>query len=207
MKTIDEFRKACRIMLGDEAGRRYSDAMIDMGCREALSLYGSYLPRIEEVQRRILAYENSYAVIPRVCQDLMLVRGIRRSSAKKEMRFSLETQPGKLLIDFHEPVRPAVGELLWIELSVPHSIKGLDDSNRTTLPDPHLTMMCKGAAGYAMQIRARSVTEVFGKRPEDREALMKQAEDLINEFKKELEMITLAESFSKSPWPVSRISL
>ncbi len=207
MKTIDDYRAQCRILLGDEAGRRYSDAMVDMGFRQALSKYGSYMPGVEEIQGRVLAYENTYAVVPRAYPDHMMVRGVRRNSTKKEMQFSLETQPGKLLFDFHEPVRPAVGELLQIELSVPHSIKGLDESIRTTLPDSHLTMLCKGAAGYAMQIRARSVTEVFGKRPEDREALMTQADDLIKEFINELNLVALNDSFNYSPWPVSRISL
>ena len=58
-----------------------------------------------------------------------------------------------------------------------------------------------------MQIRARSVTEVFGKRPEDREALMTQADDLIKEFINELNLVALNDSFNYSPWPVSRISL
>ena len=207
MKTIDDYRAQCRILLGDEAGRRYSDAMIDMGFREALGIYGSYLPRIEEVQVRISAYEKTSAVISRVFPDPMMVRGIRRNSSKDEMLFSLKTQPGKLLVDFHEPVRPSVGELLQIEMSVPHTIKGVDEAGRTTVPDSHLTVMCKGAAGYAMRIRARSVTEVFGKRPEDREALMIQAADLVKEFLNELKQITLMESFNKNPWPVSNLSL
>ena len=207
MKTIDDYRAQCRILLGDEAGRRYSDAMIDMGFREALGIYGSYLPRIEEVQTRISAYENNAAVIPWAFPDPMMVLGMRRNSSKDEMLFSLKTQPGKLYVNFHEPVRPSVGEQLQIEMSVPHSIKGLDDANRTTVPDPYMTVMCKGAAGYAMRIRARSVTEVFGKRPEDREALMIQADDLVIEFLNELKQISLVESYNKNPWPVSNLSL
>ena len=42
--------------------------------------------------------------------------------------------------------------------------------------------VCGGAAGYAMQIRARSVTEVFGKRPEDTDHLISQGDELIDAF-------------------------
>ena len=83
---------------------------------------------------------------------------------------------------------------------LPVWIKGLDDAQQTTAADAHALTIAAGASGYAMQIRARSVTEVFGKRPEDREALMQQADQMIAAFLNQMKEITLTESYRQYPW-------
>jgi len=80
-------------------------------------------------------------------------------------------------------------------------IGGLDGAAQTTIPDSLMLTVCTGAAGYAMLIRARAVTEVFGKRPEDREALTAQGESLIRDFLSEL-LAAAREAYLRSdPWP------
>ena len=61
-------------------------------------------------------------------------------------------------------------------------------------------MVSSGAAGYAMRMRARSVTEVFGKRPEDREALSSQANRLITDYIKELKWAARQKALRRYPW-------
>ena len=98
------------------------------------------------------------------------------------------------------PSIPEAGTKLQLTLGCPHTIKGLDDAQQTTAADAHALTIAAGASGYAMQIRARSVTEVFGKRPEDREALMQQADQMIAAFLKQMKEITLTESYRQHPW-------
>ncbi len=100
-----------------------------------------------------------------------------------------------------------VDDVLVMDVPVPHTIKGLGDGKVTTVPDGHALTLCGGAAGYAMRIRARSVTEVFGKRPEDREALSSQANRLIGDFENDLKKISLTASFQQNPWPVSNFRI
>ena len=83
---------------------------------------------------------------------------------------------------------------------MPHCIRGLDGKTITTVPDRHMRTVCKGAAAAAMKVRARSVTEVFGKRPEDRAALTEQAEALNAEFLKELALLARMKSLQRNPW-------
>ena len=99
---------------------------------------------------------------------------------------------------------PAVDTRLQLVLSVPHKIKDLDSATQTTVPDSHCLIVSSGAAGFAMRIRARSVTEVFGKRPEDREALANQAEVLLAEFERDLTGIqaAIADPLPRGGFPI-----
>ena len=207
MKTISDYRTDILVLLGDETGRRFSESILDMGLREALRQYGMYCPRLEQVTCRVSAVEGETAVVPWMFPPSVLPRWVRRKSTEDALRCGIEVREGKLLLSFYGGVMPAVDEVLFMEISVPHTIKGLDEGKATTVPDGHGLILCGGAAGYAMRIRARSVTEVFGKRPGDREALSVQADMLIGDFVKALEKISLIASFQQNPWPAANFRI
>ncbi len=207
MKTVSDFRADMLTILGDAGGRRYSESMLDMGLTEALADYGGSCPYAEFVQGRITAYENGSAVVQWAFPPSVTPRNVIRKVTNRELKFSLKLREGKLLLTFHEALVPAVGEVLLLELPMPYRIRGLNDASDTTVPDAHALMVCTGAAGYAMRIRARSVTEVFGKRPEDREALAVQADQLIAAYSKNLQKISLIRSFQQDPWPESNFRI
>lgn len=186
MKTVTDYRADIRTILGDESGRRYSDSMIDMGLREALGAYRTFCPRKETVKQRVSAVDGVSVILPG-----FLDTGIEVLTARNGSGYWLEfgeyrTEEKVYLNCYGMQNLPAAGEMLTLELSCPHSIKDLDAAKVTTVPDLHSLTVCIGAAGYSMRIRARSVTEVFGKRPEDREALSSQANRLLTDFTKEL---------------------
>ena len=81
------------------------------------------------------------------------------------------------------------------------TISGLNSATTTTIDDEDSMTLTKGAAAFAMEIRARSVTEVFGKRPEDTERLIEQADRLKAQFETELAELSLEKTFSEDPWP------
>ncbi len=133
MKTLSDYRTLTRVLLGDPAGRRYSDETVDMGLLEALSEWGRRLP----------------------------------------------------------------GE--W-------TIEDLDGASETTVADEDAVILGKGAAGYSMGIRARSVTEVFGKRPEDTERLFDQADRLRADFEsaaadRSRRMAAREDAWPEKGWP------
>ena len=183
MKGVEEYRRECRVLLGDAAGRRYSDEMLDMGLREALGVYRSYCPRKETVMQRAQAVDGMSVMLPAPPLDPGVeILTVRDADTGLWLEFAVYTTDRNTYINCYSGPVPAAGARLSLELSCPHFIKGLDEHPVTTVPDAHSVTVCSGAAGYAMRIRARSVTEVFGKRPEDREALMNQADQMITEY-------------------------
>ncbi len=200
MRTIDDYRAGCLVMLGDAAGRRYTNSMLDMGLREALPVYRSFCPRRETITQTVKEVEGNSLLLPPMPPG-MEIQTVRVAGGEW-FDFSVYQTDRWLYVlkTSTYGALPPAGTQLQLTLSVPHYIRDLDGATQTTIPEPHAGTVIKGAAGYAMRIRARSVTEVFGKRPEDRAALMEQAEGLLNEFRKDLNEIALAESFRQYPW-------
>lgn len=185
MKTIDNYRANMLTILGDAGGRRYSPSMLDMGLREALPVYRSFCPRKETIKQSVKAVDGSSVLLPPLPPDVEIQTA--RIDGGEWLEFATYQTDRWLYMNLYGfPSMPAVGTQLQLTLSCPHTIKGLDDAQQTTVPDHHAGTLIRGAAGYAMRIRARSVTEVFGKRPEDREALMNEAEQLITGYFSEL---------------------
>lgn len=188
MRAVSDYRADVLTILGDATGRRYSESILDVGLRKALSTYGDFFPRKELVRASVTEVENDGAVVPWMFGADTDVLSVKYRG--EYCPFSAYKEPGRLILNM--PEMPAAGEMLEITVRVPHTIKGLDEKTQTTVPDAHCMILSTGAAGHAMHIRARSVTEVFGKRPEDREALTSQAEALLSEFWRELSGIQAA---------------
>ena len=182
MKKLSDYRSDMLTILGDESGRRYSDPVLDMGLREALAAYRSFFPRKEIFRQQVSAVDGVSVILPGFFEQGSEILTARTESGywldfgeyRTADKIYLNCYGGKNL--------PAAGEMITMEISVPHTIKDLDGADITTIPDGHALTICMGAAGYSMRIRARSITEVFGKRPEDREALAAQADLMINEY-------------------------
>ena len=199
MREISDYRAGCRVVLGDQGGRRYDDNTLDMGFREALPVYRSFCPRRVTITQSVKGVEGCSLLLPPLepgteVQTVRIVDG-------PWLSFGVYQDDRSLYLNVYAYEQmPVVGTQLQLTLSVPHFIKGLDDAQQTTVPNTHSLTLIKGAAGYAMRIRARSVTEVFGKRPEDRAALMDQADGMEREFRGLLKEIALRVSYRQYPW-------
>lgn len=198
MRTIEDYRAGCLVYLGDSAGRRYTAGMIDAGLREALDTLRLYVPGRETVCREITEMNGNEAVLFSCDPDHGILSV--RDGAGKLLRCSVSLWNHRLYLTFYGPEVPGAGEKLELELSVPWLIRGLDGASQTTVPESLCLTLMKGAAASAMKIRARSITEVFGKRPEDRAALMDQAMQLEREFRNELNIAARLRSGRMSPW-------
>lgn len=193
MDGFEILSERTRVLLGDVNGRRYPREQLEEGTREALRRYDEFLPRRKISRWRVTRTEppnNAVIVSPDGA-----VTGIRSARVNGESRWRDVTDllwDDELYLLFDEPA-PAVkaGEVLEVLSECPHSVKGLNGKERTTVPEEHLGLLCQGAAGFAMGLRANAVMEVFGKRSEDTTALLARAKELTAEFEAGLERLSL----------------
>ena len=201
MKDVTEYRADMLTILGDASGRRHSEDMLNMGLRDALDDYGNYYPRRETIRKAVSAVNGNDVQLQGFAPPDGQVLTVRNESGRW-LYFTWYVADGKMYLRFQDGEDvPKEGDALTLEVAVSHTIKGLGAGTITTVPESHALMVAKGAAGYAMKIRARSITEVFGKRPEDREALNSQANALIREFHADLGHLSFRESLRYDPYP------
>ena len=181
MRTAADYRRGVLTVLGDPGGRRYLEDQVNMALEMALGDLSKYRPNKDAAKIKIAAMRGREAVLkwqPEPGYDILT---IRNEDGSKWYDASDYQTGAWTYLEFYGEKVPAEGDTLLLELSLSHTIQGLN-GERTSVPDDLYTTVCSGAAGYAMRIRARSVTEVFGKRPEDTERLIEQAETLITEY-------------------------
>ena len=201
MKTISDYRSETLILLGDTAGRRYSETILDTAVRQALDLLRKYLPDKETEAVTAAAREGQEIVLNWCPASTAEILTIRNAGGTVLTAADYRTGARTYLQFYNTPSVPEVGDTLTIELGQPHRIKDLDGSETTTVPEDLMLTVCTGAAGYALQIRARSVTEVFGKRPEDTERLLSESSHLETQFIAALDFAAFAASVHRDPWP------
>ena len=201
MKTVSEYRTAVLTVLGDPGGRRYSEEQIDLALKEALGKLGSFRPNRETVKVKIAQMRGKEAVIKWVPDPSSDVLTVRDESGHWYCAADYRTG-GRMYLQLYGDVFAGEGDTLLLEISHPHTIQGLGGETSTTVPESLSLTVAAGAAGYAMRIRARSVTEVFGKRPEDTERLIEQSEILIGEYLAELGEADFRDAMHLSPWPL-----
>ncbi len=201
MKTISDYRSETLVLLGDTAGRRYSETILDTAVRQALDLLRKYLPDKETEAVTAAAREGQEIVLNWCPASTAEILTIRNAGGTVLTAADYRTGARTYLQFYNTPSVPEVGDTLTIELGLPHRIKGLDGSETTTVPEDLMLTVCTGAAGYALQIRARSVTEVFGKRPEDTERLLSESRYLETQFIAALDFAAFAASVHRDSWP------
>ena len=201
MKTISDYRAETLILLGDAAGRRYSEAQLDTAIRQALDQLRKYVPRKDTETKVVASVDGTEAVLdwcPSSVTEILTIR-----NAGGDVLDAADYRTGlKTYLQFYNtrPV-PAAGDTLSLELGLPHKIKNLDSATETSVPEDLFLTVCLGAAGYALQIRARSVTEVFGKRPEDTDKLIREGCHLETQFIAALDFAAFEASVHRDPWP------
>ena len=196
-KVLTDYQQDLKVLLGDASGRRYSTDILNMGLREALRIYSQYQPYVLVYTAEVECYEGDLAKISfdQLSDPLpmdMIVLTVQRNAGNYDFlrhAYYRDQETLTIYLQFSETVRPAVGDSLKIRVGLTHKIKGLDSETTTTVPDSMALVLENGAAAAAIRIRQRSVTEVFGKRPEDTEHLNAQANALDRRFYEGLQTI------------------
>ena len=201
MKTISDYRAETLIILGDTAGRRYSESILDTAIRQALGMLRKYLPNKDTEEVTAAAVSGSEVVLNWCPASTAEILTIRNAAGEVLTAADYRTGARTYLQFYNTRSIPGVGDVLSLELGMPHRIKDLDGSETTTVPEDLLLTVCTGAAGYALQIRARSVTEVFGKRPEDTDKQLREGRHLETQFIAAIDFAAFAASLHRDPWP------
>ncbi len=200
MKTVEDYRAETRIILGDTAGKRYSEAQLDTALRQALDRLNKCRPVKVTYKVRVAERETRDVILnwcPGYDADILTAR----NESGEWLDAADYRTGGKTYLTIYGGRIPEPGESLLLEVTGAHTISGLDNAGQTTVPDSLMLTVCTGAAGYAMRIRARSVTEVFGKRPEDTDKLILQSSFLLADFEADLELRSLSAMTALDPWP------
>lgn len=202
MKDVNTYREIMQVLLGDQNGRRYTESMLDMGLSQALRTLKSFQPWTERVRAVIREYVSGWAILGAAPDPETEILSVWQEGTGSRLDCEDLILDGKRCLRFcGESLLPAVGERLILEVGCPWTIRGLDDARITNVPEDLAQTVAAGAAGYAALIRARSVTEVFGKRPEDTQQLIRQGEALIASFTDALREDSSRKEFHRSPWP------
>ena len=201
MKTLHDYHRLLYILLGDASGRRYTTDILDLALQEALGTFRKYCPNKHTVRVKIAKMDGPQGILnwfPAPDEEILTIR-----NEKGTLLNAAEYRTGgKTILTFYGPApRPAAGDELLAELSLPHTIRDLDEAPATTVPDSFANTLCTGAAASALRIRARSVTEVFGKRPEDAENLAEQARLMERLFTDALKAAAWDRDVRQDPWP------
>lgn len=229
MNNFDLYRQIVRELTGDENGVRFPDAMIRAGLRLALRDYERYFPRLRDVaivakrvseNRLRLQYnfspgERLFGLrLPEPSREYVVLDNSKVAFSGSEtfltispiLQFMLEFQDGaelNLIIASEHTVtgftpqstaQPGEGD------SGPASEPPAEPI-QTTVPYLHAVTVAKGAAGYALRIRANAVAEVYGKRSADIIALRQEAKTLLGAFYAELAERALSEQSLSEPLP------
>lgn len=186
MESFDDIKSQIQAILGDENGARFNEEMLKTGLRSALADYDQYCPCICEIISSVEAvYDQGFTVSPQPAANQQLFGILWIDSHTHQI---IEPSFIAYLSDSGLMIRPdrkslfSVGDPIRLRVREAHSIQGLDGSEITSVPVMDRLLLCEGAAGYSLQIRASTITEVFGKRPEDAGRLLQLSHELLIRF-------------------------
>lgn len=187
MMKLSDYQGQMRILLGDENGRRFGENVLNMGLQEALLEYERVFPRktfLTALVQRVEGKTLILSFVPEADQALYSLRRIGDGKALDFVEYRMENCSS---LSLREEINPfQEGDSALLEVGIPHVIKGLYEASASSVPDGHALMVSSGAAGYALLVRARAVTEVFGKRPEDGQNMSAQGQRLIEQYHEDL---------------------
>lgn len=204
MMTFDGLKPRILQLLGDPNGLRYTDDQIAEACRQALSDYDHFAPvlftlliTVAESGRRVpLPGSAGFLSVRRV------VFPYADENSPPTDRFYWYWQDGAPCLEFNGAAVPRAGERIQVTCAVRNRLYGLDGAEETTLPAEHDTLFIRGAAGYAMLMRAVAIAETINPRP-SQSRLLDKSFNLIHEYKMQLAAVARSAHTPPAPYPAS----
>jgi hypothetical protein len=146
--------------LEDPTSLKWDDDQLDEAIRHALDTYATYFPHraIEAITllaggREIDVSSLSFTSIDRVWWDYDAL-----DPAHPPHWRDFEVWPGSLL-HLKTADLPAIGDVVRIWYTAPHTLEDLDLAAETTFPDHHASTLVLGATGYAALNRNVTILE------------------------------------------------
>lgn len=201
MMTLAGLKPRILQMLGDPAGLRYTDAQLAEACRQALSDYDHFAPLI--LVLAVTVGEGGRRV--RFTPPAGLL-GIRRvvypftdENSPPTDRYFWYWEAGAPVLEFTGGNCPKSGERIQLTCAVHNTLCGLDDAEESTLPAELDTLLVRGAAGYAMMMRAIALAETYNQ-PPMQSRLLEKSFTLIQDYKTHIAAVARSAHIPPSPF-------
>ena len=102
-------------------------------------------------------------------------------------------------LHFFGDVIPQAGETLQVTYAAVNTIEGLDNAVSTTLPAVCEPALVNGAAACASALRAASLLEAYGSRPEESARLLETSRTGMEQFNHMLDGLKMLQEFGYPP--------
>lgn len=208
MSDWDTLKTRILKLLGDSAGARYSDAMLEQAALQAIRLYSSTLPQL-----CLLEIE-----VPEPADEVTLEDAVGLSAVISACWYTADNSrpvPAAFTwswsggIAYLRFTQVQSGRLRLV-YSASHTLSGLLDAASTTVPPVHHGLLAWTAAGYAMQLRADFVREAYGAKSSEAKAIAAAADKMILHSKQQLDSLrynqVLSPEWSSPGWQLEALA-
>jgi hypothetical protein len=182
-----------RIVLGDSAALKFSDAQLQAALQSVLETVNGRVPRIACVELTQTPADHMLSITPEVeYRDVLAVECLDLHPPRS-VAFIYERMDGSLKVWLLPPL-PELNYQHWrVKLVCDHQLQGMDGAETSTIPDSCLMLLVYGVAARALQMRnaqfAESANQASGK--------MQNAERMAVGFEAQFERLLQAWQFSQ----------
>jgi hypothetical protein len=193
-----------RQLLNDAEKKRFPDDLLTCAIRQALELIDVRLPQTITAQVTVETSGRDQTLGDlNGCLYLVSISYPFSSSTGRELEpgthFAYRMNAGVPNLHFHDDIIPQAGEVLLITYAAPNTIEGLDDTAATTLPLACEAALVNGAAACACSLRAASLLEAYGSRPEESARLLETSRVGMEQFNHMLDGLKMLQEFGYPP--------
>lgn len=203
MPTLTSLAASVCQLLNDPLEKRFSVDLLTCAIRQALQTFDLHLPQTLVATVTVAAAGRSQT-LSGITGCLFLVSLITpaaasRSRLEPETHFSYRVTAGVPTLYFHGEFIPQAGDVLEVHYAAVNTIEGLDNAAATTLPAISEPAFTAGAAACACSLRAASLTESHGVRPEDAARLLETSLTWQQRFEHLLTGLKILQEFGYPP--------
>ena len=204
MTNIASLVARVRQLLNDPELKRFSDDVLTCAIRQALELIDVRLPQTVTTAITIASSGRDQTLDDLTgCLYLVSVVYPFPSPADRELEpethFTYRMEGGIPTLHFHGDIIPQAGEVLQVQYATANAIEGLDGAASTTLPAVCEPALVNGAAACACSLRAASLLESYGSRPEESARLLETSRAGMEQFNHMLDGLKLLQEFGYPP--------
>ena len=187
MMQASDFQAAMLVHLGDAAGERFCEALLEAALRQALGEYSRAAPRLlsgtltltsSGAWQSLAAFSGLQEAVE-VIFPFDPAAALQRAYAQPWHFFWRDDQP---MLWLGGRPAPQPGLVLHVLYTAAHTIAGLDGAETTTLPLEHQACIGSGAAALAANGRALRLVEAHGSRTDEAGKWLACAAPLMQRF-------------------------
>ena len=172
MTTLAVYRSQALDLLGDAAGERYTNAVLDAAIRQVLAEYNASSPYMDEAEHTIVVTSRSQPLTGLAGASINLISIVQvfypyttGQDSPTELNGWYEySDSGTPSLNCSQLV-PQTGEKFLIRYARGHTLKDFAGETDTTIPPGHQAFFLAGIAALAVYVRIAQTTEMHKSDP------------------------------------------